>query len=250
MTMDTVALITGAAGDIGRAVARRLAERGLRLILTDLSASSLSDVEAGLKDTGADVLARAVDVTDEDAVASLVREAREFGPITSVFNNAGIPGASFPIAEHPLDDVRKTFDVNFFGLFHVMKHALPHLAEHDDAWLLNVSSEAGLKANERRGAYSASKAAAIQITRAAALEYGRHGVRVNVLCPGPIEGDLMRRSEGSMPDPQELRDRLIASSAVLRYGEPDEVANYASYLLTEAPGYLTGATLTIDGCRR
>lgn len=246
-----VALITGAGGDIGRAVALRLARRGLGLALTDLSAEHLDATAEAATAAGAPVVvAEPLDVAEEDAVAGFVERARAAGPIRAAFNNAGIPGGSYPIAEHPLADVRKTFDVNFFGLLHVMKHVLPHLAENDDAWLLNVSSEAGLKANERRGAYSASKAAAIQITRAAALEYSRHGVRVNVLCPGPVEGDLMRRSEGSMPDPQELRDRLIAGSAVGRYGEPDEVANYAEYLLTEAPGYLTAATLTIDGGRR
>jgi NAD(P)-dependent dehydrogenase (short-subunit alcohol dehydrogenase family) len=250
MSDAPVALITGAGGDIGRAVALRLARRGLRLALTDVADENLGATADAATTAGAEVLAEPLNVAEETAVAAFVTRAREFGPIRSAFNNAGIPGGSYPIAEHPLDDIRATFDVNFFGLVHVMKHVLPHLAEHDDGWLLNVSSEAGLKANERRGAYSASKAAAIQITRAAALEYSRHGVRVNVLCPGPVEGDLMRRSEGSMPDPQALRDRLIASSAVQRYGEPDEIANYAEYLLTEAPGYLTGATLPIDGGRR
>jgi NAD(P)-dependent dehydrogenase (short-subunit alcohol dehydrogenase family) len=90
----------------------------------------------------------------------------------------------------------------------------------------------------------------IQLSRAAALEYGRLGVRVNTLCPGPLEGALMRRSESAMPNPEEFRKRIMAGCSLGRYGEPDEVAGFVEYLLTEAPAYLNGAMLLADGCRR
>lgn len=246
-----VTLITGAAGDLGSAVARRLAANGDALILADMDAERLSALEQELSPLGHGVLTRRLDVTDEEAVRAVVADGvAQFGTITSLFNNAGISGGTFPLAEHPLDDFRRTIDINLIAVFVVLKHALPVIAQNDDGWVVNTASEAGLKANERRGAYAAAKAGVIQLSRAAALEYSREGVRVNALCPGPLEGKLMRVSEGGMPDPEEFRARITAASAVGRYGSPDEVAGFVAYLLTDAPGYLTGATLSADGCRR
>lgn len=246
-----VTMITGAAGDLGSAVARRLAAGGDALILTDLDTERLGALEQEVSALGHGVLARTLDVTDEAAVESVVADGvTQFGRLTSLFNNAGISGGTHPLAEHPLDDFRRTIDVNLVAMFVVLKHALPAIAQNEDGWVVNTASEAGLKANERRGAYAAAKAGVIQLSRAAALEYSREGVRVNALCPGPLEGKLMRVSEGGMPDPEEFRARIMAGSAVARYGDPDEVAGYVAYLLSEAPGFLTGATLSVDGCRR
>jgi Dehydrogenases with different specificities (related to short-chain alcohol dehydrogenases) len=242
-------VITGAAGDIGAAVARRLAARGDRLVLVDLDAAALDALRAALPGEGH--RAAPLDVSDEAAVAGLAADIRAgAGRVDAVFNNAGINGGSFPIAEHPLDDFRRLFEVNVFGIFLVMKHFLPLAAAAGEAWVLNTSSEAGLKANERRGAYAASKAAILQLTRAAALEYGPRGVRVNALCPGPVEGALMRRSENSLPDPEGARRTIAANCSLGRYAEPDEIAIHACYLLTEAPPYVNGATHLADGCRR
>lgn len=246
-----VTMITGAAGDLGSAVARRLAADGDALVLTDLDDERLTALAAELEPLGHGVLARTLDVTDEEAVRSVVADAvAEFGGLTALFNNAGISGGTYPLAEHPVEDFRRTIDINLVAMFVVLKHALPVIAQGEDGWVVNTASEAGLKANERRGAYAAAKAGVIQLSRAAALEYSRDGVRVNALCPGPLEGKLMRVSEGGMPDPEEFRARIMAGSAVARYGDPDEVAGYVAYLLSAAPGYLTGATLSVDGCRR
>ena len=100
------------------------------------------------------------------------------------------------------------------------------------------------------GTNAATKAAIIQLTRAVALGYGRLGVRVNVLCPGPIEGEFMRRSENSLPDPEAARREIGANCSLDRYAEPDEIAIHARYLLTEAPPYFNGAVHLADGCRR
>jgi len=247
--MSRLSIVTGAAGDLGGAVVRRLAAQGDRVVLVDLDATALDATLATLPGEGHRAVT--LDVSDEAAVAALADDVRaRSGRVDAVFNNAGINGGSFPIAEHPLDDFRRIFEVNVQGVFLVMKHFLPLAAASDDAWFLNTSSEAGLKANERRGAYAATKAAIIQLTRAAALEYGREGVRTNVLCPGPIEGALMRRSENSLPDPAAARATIAANCSLGRYAEADEIAIHACYLLTGAPPYVNGAVHLADGARR
>lgn len=244
-------LITGAAGDLGSAVARRLAARGDSLVLVDQDSERLAALTEELAATGVAVIASKADVTAEEEVAALVEQAvAQLGGITALFNNAGVSGGTYPIADHPVDDFRRTVEVNLIGMFIVLKHTLPAIAKNDNGWVVNTASEAGLKANERRGAYAAAKAGVIQLSRACALEYSSQGLRVNTLCPGPLEGKLMHISEAGMPDPAAFRKRLAEASAVGRYGEPDEVAGFVEYLLTEAPGYLTGAVLSADGCRR
>lgn len=242
-------LVTGAAGDLGSAVTRCLAAQGDRVVLCDVNAARLKDVRAQLPGDGHSIVP--LDVSDEDAVASLAASLRaDGGGLTALFNNAGVNGATVEIANHPLDDFRRTFEVNVFGNFLLQKHMLPILAEAGNAWVVNTASEAGTRANARRGCYAATKAAVIQLTRAVALEYAAAGVRVNVLCPGPIVGQFMDRSEAGLPDPKAARIAIAAGSALGRYATADEIAVHVRYLLTDAPPYLTGSVQLIDGCRR
>ncbi|WP_306257437.1 SDR family NAD(P)-dependent oxidoreductase [Pararhizobium sp. IMCC21322] len=247
--MTRHALITGAAGDLGSAVAVRLAEQGDRVVLVDIDGDRLDAVLGQLPGNGH--RKEILDVSNEAAVMALAQTFHEHGDgLDAVFNNAGVNGATVPIAEHTLDDFRHTFEVNVFGSFLIQKHMLPLLAERGDAWLLNTASEAGTRANARRGCYAATKAAVIQLTRAVALEYGEKGVRVNVLCPGPIEGQFMDRSEAGLPDPKAARKMIASASALGRYASADEIAQHVCYLLTAAPPYLNGSVQQIDGCRR
>ena len=244
-----VSLITGAAGDLGAAVARRLSARGHVVVLADLDGQAVDALasQLGSESTTASV----VDVTDEDSVATLMATVSErYGRLTSVFHGAGIPGNSFGVAEHPVLEFRRTMEVNVTGTFLVLKHSLPLLSKERDSWVVTTASAAGLKANERRGAYAASKAAVIQLSRASALEYAACGVRLNTICPGPLEGRLFEQIENGMPDPDAFREQFIRGIAVGRIGQPDEVAAFAEYLLTEAPTYLTAGCFSIDGGRR
>ncbi len=242
-------VVTGAAGDLGGAVARQLAGQGDHVVLCDVDGARLEALCADLPGTGHRAVT--LDVSDETAVAALAASLRQDGQgLSALFNNAGVNGATVEIAQHPLDDFRRTFEVNVFGNFLMQKHMLPLLAQAGDAWVLNTASEAGTRANARRGCYAATKAAVIQLTRAVALEYASAGVRVNVLCPGPILGQFMDRSEAGMPDPASARVAIAAGSALGRYASPEEIARHARYLLTDAPPYLTGSVQLIDGCRR
>lgn len=245
-----VTLITGAAGDLGSAVARRLAAQKHALILADMDAARLAELERELTASGTEVLARRTDVTDEQAVRDVVAEgAARFGTITGLFNNAGIAGGAFPLTEHPLEDFRRTIDVNLIAIFLVLKHALPLIAENAAGWVVNTASMVATHTNKMRGAYAASKAGVIQLSRAAALEYAASGVRVNAICPGPIEGRLMGGAEAGRTDAAEFRSWLESTAAVARYADPGEIAGFVAYLLTDAPPHLTGASLSVDGCR-
>jgi NAD(P)-dependent dehydrogenase (short-subunit alcohol dehydrogenase family) len=247
--MTRHAIVTGAAGDLGSAVAWQLAQQGDQLVLVDLDDDRLDHVLTHLPGEGH--RKAVLDVSDEAAVMALAQTIRESGKgLDAVFNNAGVNGATVPIAEHTLEDFRRTFEVNVFGSFLIQKHMLPLLAERDNAWIVNTASEAGTRANARRGCYAATKAAVIQLTRAVALEYGEQGVRVNVLCPGPIEGQFMDRSEAGLPDPKAARVMIAAASALGRYASAEEIAQHVRYLLTDAPPYLNGSVQQIDGCRR
>jgi NAD(P)-dependent dehydrogenase (short-subunit alcohol dehydrogenase family) len=242
-------LVTGAAGDLGSAVCDSLAGQGDKIVLADVNRERLEAVRSRLP--GIEHRVEVLDVSDELKVGALAQSLRADGKgLDAVFNNAGVNGATVPIAEHELDDFRRTFEVNVFGSFLVQKHFLPLLAERGDAWLVNTASEAGTRANARRGCYAATKAAIIQLTRAVALEYGAQGVRVNVLCPGPIEGAFMDRSEAGLPDPAAAREMIAAASALGRYASAGEIAQHVRYLLTDAPAYLNGSIQQIDGCRR
>lgn len=242
-------LVTGAAGDLGSAAAMCLAEQGDRVVLVDINQDRLNAVLPSLPGDGH--VAKAIDVSDEAAIAALAQGFRDDGAgLDAVFNNAGTNGSTVPIADHEYSDFRRTFEVNVFGSFLVQKHMLPILAERENAWLLNTASEAGTRANARRGCYAATKAAIIQLTRAVALEYGAQGVRVNVLCPGPILGEFMDRSEAGLPDPKAAREMIAAASSLGRYATADEIAVHVRYLLTDSPPYLNGSLQQIDGCRR
>lgn len=249
--MPTV--ITGAAGDLGKAVARRIIGRGADVVvITDVDATELDQLATVLRADGAQVLALPGDITDEAFVAELFERAgRRFGGLSALFVNAGVAGGSFPLADHPLEDFKRTVEVNLVGTFLTLKHGLPVIAAAENGGSVVItSSGAGLSANERRGAYAASKAGVIQLARACALEYARAGVRVNSVSPGPIEGRLFRSIADASADPAGFVERFASTNAVGRIGTPDEVAALVEYLLYDSPMHLTGVAIPIDGARR
>jgi len=247
-----VTLITGAAGDLGGAVAEAMAAQGDALVLVDADSDALDRrAEALAARAGHEVMVRVVDVTDEEAVRHCLAEVdRGFGRLDALFNNAGVNGGTYALLEHPVEDFRRTLEVNVVGVFLVLKHAAPLLLRQEPSFVVNTASIAAHRAVERRGHYAASKAAVTQLTRAASLEFARRGMRINAICPGPLDGALMRRAVQGMSDPEGFMRLMAEGAGVGRLGSMDEVAAFVRYLLTEAPAFLNGASLVIDGCRR
>ena len=246
-----VAVVTGAAGVIGTATMRLLAERGARMVAVDRREQ---DLKAAIKDlpTSAQALALTADVTDEDEVAGYVRTAVEkFGTIDAFYNNAGIEGDVKPITEYSLESFRRVLDVNVVGVFLGMKHVLPVMLKQNKGSIINTASIAGLMGSPKIAVYSASKHAVIGLTKTAAWECTGTGVRVNCVCPGMIDSRMLstilqgRNGGNTPPDNDKIVDRIPAR----RLGQASEVASIVAFLASDEASYVTGSAYTVDGGR-
>lgn len=245
-----VALVSGAAGTVGVATVRRLALDGARVVAADLGGAGIGEAVAAATRSGAEAVAVDADVRSTADWDRVVAEAVErFGGLDIVVNNAGIGGQVAPITEQNDAVFRQVMEVNVFGVFLGMRAAAPRLIERGGGAIVNVASIAGLTGTPGLAAYAASKHAVIGLTRTVALELGSHGVRVNAVCPAPIEGPMMRALEAGLApeDPEALRRTIAASNPLGRYGAADDVASLIAYLAGDDAAYLTGAALPIDG---
>ena len=244
-----IALITGAAGAIGMATARLLAARGARIAATDITGADFGPLRAAIPDEERLLVVEA-DVTDEVAFGKVVAAVVEkFGSIDIFFNNAGIEGPVAPIPDFPTDGFRKVMEVNVTGIFLGLKLVIPVMAKAGHGSIINSSSVAGLTGSAGLCAYVASKHAVLGLTRAAAVEWGAKGIRVNCINPGPIESRMMAAiEEGASPGAAAaVHDGFAATIPMKRYGTPDEVAGVVAFLASEDAGYVNGAAYTVDG---
>jgi NAD(P)-dependent dehydrogenase (short-subunit alcohol dehydrogenase family) len=246
-----VAVVTGAAGVIGTATMRLLAERGAHIVAVDRKAQ---DLQAAIKDlpVSAQALAVTADVTDESEVADYVRAAIDkFGTIDAFYNNAGVEGEVKPIIEYPLESFRKVIDVNVIGVFLGMKHVLPVMLKQNKGSIINTASIAGLFGSPQIAVYSASKHAVIGLTKSAAWECANTGVRVNCVCPGLIDSRMLSnilqgRNPGNAPPPN---DKIVERIPARRLGQASEVASIVAFLASDEASYVSGSAYTVDGGR-
>jgi 3alpha(or 20beta)-hydroxysteroid dehydrogenase len=236
-----VAIITGAAGGIGAAAARRFAQEGAQLLLSDADAEGARRVASELDDAATPV---AHDVTSEEQWQAVVAGALEsFGRIDILLNNAGVFLAT-PLIETSLAEFRRVIDVNVVGVFLGMRTVAPVMIEQRGGSVINVSSVAGLTGAPLLSAYAASKWAVRGMSKVAAKELAQFGVRVNSLHPGQIDTEMNARQREQTP---ELIDRLIRGIPLRRIGTALEVAHAITYLASEESVYVTGSELVIDG---
>lgn len=258
-----VALVSGAAGDLGRATAIRLAAAGATVVLCDLPASSDSLAETARRceavgSTDSAPLEITFDVTDHGAVVDAVASATEsVGPPDAVFNNAGYQGAFANLTDYPADDFARVLAVNVTGVFSVLQACAQVLqtAEQPGA-IVNTASMAATGA-PNMAAYGASKAAVIGLTRTAALDLAPAGIRVNAISPAFIGPGMMwdRQVElqASVPsqyygaDVGTVADQMLGQIPLRRYGTVDEVASTVEFLLSDSASYLTGINIEISG---
>lgn len=244
-------LITGAAGGIGRAAARAFQREGANLVLVDLSPQALDRVAADLElDLDGDHLLVVADVSQEDQVERYLAAGRErFGAIDVFFNNAGVEGATGPLIETTAQNIDLVLDVNVKGSFFGIKHVMASMIEQGHGAIVNTSSMAGLIGFAGLGVYTASKHAVLGLTRAAAMEAAGSGVRVNAICPGPVNTRMMRGIESGMSaeDPEGVKTQFAALTGLNRYAEPEEIAELVVFLASDKASYITGSVYTADG---
>src|SRR6478609_7275650 len=246
-----VAVVTGAAGVIGSATVRLLAERGARIVAVDRKGA---DLEGAIKElpASAQALAATADVTDEDDVKEYVRRAVDkFGTIDAFYNNAGVEGEVKAIPDYPLESFRRVLDVNVIGVFLGMKHVLPVMLKQNKGSIINTASIAGLLGSPHIAVYSASKHAVIGLTRSAAWECTGTGVRINCVCPGLIDSRMLSaifqgRSGGNAPP---LIEKMIERIPARRLGLASEVASIVAFLASDEASYVSGSAYTVDGGR-
>jgi NAD(P)-dependent dehydrogenase (short-subunit alcohol dehydrogenase family) len=246
-----VAVVTGAAGVIGTATIRLLAERGARIVAIDRREQDLKSAIGDLP-ASTEALVVAADVTQEDEVANYVRAACDkFGTIDVFYNNAGVEGEVKPITEYSLEAFRRVIDVNVIGVFLGLKHVLPVMLKQNKGSIINTASIAGLMGSPHIAVYSASKHAVVGLTKSVAWECTGTGVRINCVCPGLIDSRMLSaifqgRFGGNAPPPME---KIVERIPARRLGQASEVASIVAFLASDEASYVSGSAYTVDGGR-
>lgn len=232
-----VAVITGAGSGLGRATAQLFAERGARVVVADISGAQ-EDTAATIGDA---VLPFHCDVTQENQVEAMIRAAVDrFGRLDAVLNVAGVTLFGM-LDELDMTDYGRVLDIDLRGVVHGTKHGIRAMKDRGGGVILNWASVAALGAKASTAAYSAAKAGAIAITKAAAVEYGRYGIRANAILPG------LFLTEAALGAPPGLIESLTATIPAGRSGQPRECAELAAFLVSDRARFINGATLVIDG---
>ncbi len=241
-----VAVITGAASGIGRASAVRFASEGAAVVVADLNPQGGEETVAECRKAGGRAVFQRVDVTNEaDIKAAVDRAAAEFGKLNVIFNNAGLAGAVGKIEETTAENWDRTLAILLRAVFLGMKYAVPEMRKAGGGSIISTASIAGLRGGAGPHAYSAAKAAVINLTRSVALEVGKDRIRVNCICPGGINTPLIFNN---VPGGYEVADRLLKTlQPIPRSGEPADIAAMAAFLASDEAEWITGTAMVVDG---
>lgn len=245
-----VAIITGAGGGLGRAVAERFANEGAKLVLVDLNEEAATQTIEVIKKITSDVHFVQANVTKKDEVQNFVNEAvDQFGRIDVFFNNAGIDAEVTATSTYDEEMFSRVMEVNTTGVFLGMKHVLQVMQEQGSGSIVNTASVHGTRGMLNRSAYVASKHAVVGLTKTAAVENAKQNIRVNAIAPATILTEITKRVARELnPDnPQEHFDIMKSLIPADRIGKPEEVANLVNFLASDEASFITGAIVPVDG---
>ncbi len=244
---DKIAIVTGGANGIGRAISEVFAEEGATLVISDIDEENGDKVIAGIKKYVPSSIFVKTDVSKEEEVKGLIETVLErFGRIDIMVNNAGIHHFG-PITSVTEEIADRLLGVNVKGVIWGMKHVIPYMLEKGGGVIINLSSMSGVVGHPNVALYCATKGAILLLTKATALEYATKGIRINALCPGTIDTNIPRNLAKNSPNPDEVIKGFIEAEPMKRLGTPEEVAKGALFLASDDSSFMTGSCLMIDG---
>lgn len=244
---SNIAFITGGGTGIGKAIALRLVDEGVKVILAGRRKKPLLQAMAEVKKKGGDGLMFVIDVTRENDVIDLFKQIEStYGYISLLVNSAGVigPGA---IEDISVSDFRRVIDINLTSVFITIKAAINGMKKNGYGSILNIASISGEVVFDNRSAYCSSKAAVIHLTRELALELSKYNIRVNCISPGFIKTDLSMQIVNKYPDPNKQLKKRMDEYPLKRFGKVEEIAEGAIFLLLRKVDWITGINMTIDG---
>ncbi len=243
---NKVAIITGSAGGMGKAAAELFAREGASVVVTDIAAAEGEETVRGIRDAGGSAIFVKANAANEEDVRRMVDAAiAAFGHVDVLYNNAGI----MPVEDGSVTDITEAtwdriMDVNLKSTFLCSKYVIPHMVKQAKGSIINVASfVAFMGCTVPQDAYTASKGGMLALTKSFAVQYGRHGIRCNAICPGPIETPLLRVLWTS----EEARDLRLHRIPLGRFGEAKDIVYMALYLASDESSWTTGAWLMVDG---
>jgi len=246
---NKVVLVTGGTSGIGRATAIAFAKEGAKVVVSGRRKAEGAETVTHVEKAGGRGLFIQADVSDEAQVKSLVDAVvQEFGRLDIAFNNAGIEGTPGPLVDSTAEQYQKVFDINVKGVFLSMKYEIPAMLKSGGGSIVNTSSVLGHVGMPNMSLYNATKHAVLGLTKTAALETAKQGVRVNSVSPAVIETEMFERFAGKgTPAETETRKHLDALHPIGRIGQPEEIASAVLYLSSPGASFITGQDILVDG---
>lgn len=240
-----VGLITGGSTGIGRATAQIFAREGARVAVADLNAEAADETVHLIKDVGGEAIFIKTDVSQAaDTEGMVKRVVATYGRLDCAFNNAGIEGDFQPITDYEEAMWDRVIGINLKGIWLSMKAELPQMLSQGGGAIVNTSSVAGLIGMPSASAYSAAKHGVVGLTKTAALEYAKAGIRVNAVCPGGTDTPMLRRAFGKAPG---MEEGVASAEPVGRLSQPKEIGEAVLWLCSDAASFVTGHPMAVDG---